>query len=88
MSAHPETPEEAWRARIQGGVVLEALIDTWDRVVDVRVLRSIPKPDEPSQEADCCWKHKPALWDGNPIDVPSRSSSGFQFPRTVRADAQ
>ena len=65
----PQYPDLARRARIQGKVILEAIIDTMGNVREVRVLRSIPLLDRPALDAVCCWKYKPAMKDGHPVTV-------------------
>lgn len=65
----PRYPETARRARIQGRVVLQAVIDASGRVRDLQVLRSIPLLDGNAIEAVCCWRYKPARVNGTPVPV-------------------
>ncbi len=59
----------ARRAKLQGKVVLEAVIGTDGDVEELRVLRSIPMLDKPAADAVCCWKYRPATLDGRPVAV-------------------
>src|SRR5207247_1230905 len=53
----PEYPEMARKARIEGKVIVEAVIDTDGSVIDVKVLRSIPLLDKAAIEAVKKWKY-------------------------------
>jgi len=62
----PEYPLLAVRARVQGVVILEAVVDRQGRVEDVRVLRSIPLLDKAAVTAVQQWRYSPLLLNGNP----------------------
>ena len=57
------------QARLQGTVVLEALVDEQGRVADARVLRSLPLLDESALAAAKQWEFTPALLNGEPVPV-------------------
>jgi TonB family protein len=59
----------ARKARVEGKVILEAVIDTDGSVIDVKVLRSIPLLDKSAIEAVRRWKYRPALQQGRPVKV-------------------
>ncbi len=68
----PEYPELARKARIEGLVILEAIIDENGNVVKARILRSPGKAfgfDEAALEAVKQWKFKPGLQNGVPVPV-------------------
>jgi len=68
----PVYPELARKARIQGVVILEAIIDENGNMVEARVLRSPGKAfgfDEAAIEAIKQWKFKPGLQNGVPVPV-------------------
>ena len=66
----PEYPEAARRARLQGAVILEAVIGTDGDVDDVRVLSSIsPLFDEPATRAVRRWKYAAATLDRRAVRV-------------------
>lgn len=62
----PEYPPLALRARVQGVVVLETVVDRQGRVEDVRVLRSIPLLDQAAITAVRQWRYSPLLLNGMP----------------------
>ena len=69
LKVQPQYPEIARRARIEGKVVLEAVIDGSGNVVNVRVLRSVPLLDGAATEAVKQWKYRPARQNGRPVKV-------------------
>jgi protein TonB len=60
----PEYPELARRAKVQGVVILEAVVDREGRVQDVRLLRSIPLLDRAAMDAVRHWRYSPLLVGG------------------------
>jgi TonB family protein len=68
-SPKPEYTAEAMKARIQGTVAIEALIDEQGRVADARVLSSIPQLDESALAAARQWEFTPTLLNGQPVPV-------------------
>jgi len=67
--ALPEYPEIARRAKIEGRVVLEAVIDTEGNVVDIHVLRGETLLEKAAIDAVHGWKYQPALQHGRPVKV-------------------
>jgi len=66
----PAYPEAARKARMQGVVILEAIITKEGSVADVRVLRGInPLLDNAAMRAVQQWKYKPATFNGRPVPV-------------------
>jgi protein TonB len=65
----PEHPLAAMKARVEGTVVLEALVDEQGRVADVRVMKSIPLLDEAALDAARQWQFTPTLMNGEPVPV-------------------
>jgi protein TonB len=65
----PEYPEIARRARIEGTVILEAVLDATGRVESVRVLRSEPLLDEAAIRAVRQWRYSPTELNGVPVPV-------------------
>ena len=62
----PVYPPVAQRARVEGVVILEAVIDAQGRVASVRVLRSIALLDQAAAEAVKQWRFTPALLNPSP----------------------
>ena len=69
VKPHPEYTAEAMRARIEGKVVIEALVDEQGRVADARVVTSLPMLDEVALAAAKQWEFTPALLNGEPVPV-------------------
>jgi protein TonB len=66
----PPYTEEARKGRIQGVVILEAIIDAMGNVTDVKVLKGLPEGLTDSAVASIQeWKFKPATLDGAPVPV-------------------
>jgi len=65
----PEYPELARRNRVQGVVILEAIIGADGRVEDARVLRSYPLLDRAALAAVRAWEYTPTLLNGRPTPV-------------------
>jgi protein TonB len=66
---NPAYPAEAREARVQGVVILEALIGADGKVTDARVLRSIPQLDQAAMDAVRQWEYTPTLLNGAPVPV-------------------
>jgi len=73
----PQYPPEAGRARIEGAVVLMAVIGTDGSVKDVRVESGLPILVQAAIDAVRQWRYKPYLIDGEPVEVDSRITINF-----------
>jgi protein TonB len=65
----PIYPEIARSARIEGTVILEAVLDTTGRVTQLRVIRSVPMLDQAAVDAVSKWRYTPSLYGGRPVSV-------------------
>jgi TonB family protein len=66
----PLYTEEARLGRVQGVVILEAVIDEQGDVHSVRVLKGLPLGlSESASDTARQWKFKPAVMDGEPVAV-------------------
>lgn len=65
----PQYPDIARHAKVQGVVILEAVIGADGKVQDLRVLRSIPLLDESALAAVRAWEYTPTLLNGEPTPV-------------------
>jgi TonB family protein len=73
----PVYPAEAQVNRIQGVVILEAIIDTDGTIAAARVLKSIPELDEAALDAVRQWKFTPTLLNGSPIGLVMTTTVNF-----------
>ena len=66
----PGYTEEARQARVQGVVILQAIIDALGNVTQVRVLKGLPEGLAESAVATVqTWRFEPAVLDGAPVPV-------------------
>lgn len=66
----PVYPEIARKARVQGVVIVEAIIDKQGNVVEGRILRGLPMGvSEAAVSAIHRWKYRPAILNGRPVSV-------------------
>jgi TonB family protein len=76
----PAYTEEARTARVQGVVVLEAIIDENGDIAKIRVLKQLPLGlDKAALAAVSTWKFKPATLDGVPVKVYYTLTVNFQM---------
>ena len=73
----PQYPPEAGRARLEGPVVLMAVIGQDGSVKDVRVESGLPILVQAAIDAVKQWRYKPYLIDGEPVEVDSRITINF-----------
>jgi TonB family protein len=76
----PRYPQEAKDARLEGKVVLEALIGIDGRIHDLRVVEG-PDPSlvGAAMEAVSQWEYKPYLLNGNPVEVTTTINVFFHL---------
>jgi protein TonB len=65
----PVYPAIARAAKVQGMVILEAVISATGRVEDVKVLRSVPLLEDAAIDAVRQWQFTPTILNGEPIPV-------------------
>jgi periplasmic protein TonB len=73
----PQYPPEAGRARIEGTVVLLAVIGTDGSVKDLRLETGLPILAQAAIDAVKQWRYKPYMIDGEPVEVDSRITINF-----------
>ncbi|MNC85165.1 transport protein TonB [compost metagenome] len=77
---NPVYPAIAQSARVQGVVILEAVIGEDGRVRDARVLRSIPLLDQAALDAVKQWAYEPTRLNGAPVPVIMTVTVQFTMP--------
>jgi protein TonB len=75
----PSYPDLARQSRIQGMVILEAVISPSGSVEDVRVLRGIPLLDDAAADAVRQWRYTPTLLNGVPVAVVMTVTVNFRL---------
>jgi len=78
----PDYPDPARKARVDGFVLLEAIINKRGDVVNIKVLQSPPAKygfAEKAIEAVSQWKFKPSIYKGRPVNVRIRFSVEFSL---------
>jgi protein TonB len=75
----PVYPAIARTARVQGVVILEAVLDAKGRVESVRVLRSIPLLDQAAVDAVQQWRFTPALLNSQAVPVVMTVTVNFRL---------
>jgi periplasmic protein TonB len=77
----PTYPPEAGRQRIEGTVVLLAVIGKDGSVQDVRVESGLPILAQAAIDAVKQWRYRPYLLNGEPVEVDSRITINFTLTR-------
>ena len=76
----PQYTELARKARIEGIVIIEAIIDRNGNVTDVRVLKPLPLGlDQSALEAVKRWKFSPGTLNGQPVPVIYNLTVNFRL---------
>jgi periplasmic protein TonB len=77
----PKYPPEAGRERIEGIVVLMAVIGKDGTVRDVRVESGLPVLAQAAIEAVKQWRYRPYLLNGEPVEIDSQITINFNLSR-------
>jgi periplasmic protein TonB len=78
-SVDPEYPPLAHKAKIQGPVVLSAVIDTKGKVTNLRVLSGHPLLAASAVEAVRQWKYRPFVFEGKVVPVETTITVVFHL---------
>jgi protein TonB len=65
--AKPQYPQDAFVKKIEGTVLIEALVDSQGRVSRARVIQSVPLLDAAALQAVYQWVFQPAMKHGRPV---------------------
>ncbi len=78
--AQPRYSAATRRRGIQGGVMLQVIIDEKGRVTSVQILKSLhPELDRATIEAMCRWRFEPATINGVPVAVYYNLTMSFSL---------
>ena len=69
VDVRPGYPEIARAARVEGTVIMEAVLDTNGRVTQLRVLKTVPMLEHAAVDAVRQWRYTPSLYGGHPVSV-------------------
>lgn len=75
----PAYPEVAKQARVEGVVILEAVISPEGRVTEVKVLRGSPLLDDAAVNAVKNWVYSPTLLNGVPVPIVMSVTVSFKL---------
>ena len=75
----PPYPPLVKQARIQGTVVLEAVISKQGSVENLRVISGHPLLIQAALDAVKQWKYKPTLLNGEPVEVVTTVTVNFNL---------
>jgi TonB family protein len=75
----PVYPPEAVQARVEGDVVVEAIIDVRGNVQEVRILESVPLLDQAALHAVKQWKYTPATLNAKPTPIVLTVNVSFRL---------
>jgi TonB family protein len=80
ISSQPAAyPPLALRAKLQGVVVIDVLVDTSGKVASMKVISGLADLQQAAMEAVHNWKYEPAQLNGQPIAVHTRVSVNFHL---------
>jgi TonB family protein len=75
----PVYPAMARTARVQGAVVLEAVIDKQGNVAELKVISGHPMLTQAALDAVKQWKYEPYRLNGEPVTVDTTITVNFQL---------
>ena len=75
----PVYPEIAKRARIQGVVVLQAVISKQGTIENLRVVSGHPMLTQSALDAVRQWRYRPYLLNGEPVEVETQITVNFNL---------
>jgi len=75
----PVYPEAAKSSKVQGVVIIEAVIGADGKVADAKILRSVAQLDEAALAAVRQWEFSPTLLNGKPVPVVMTVTVNFKL---------
>lgn len=78
----PEYPDRALTDRVGGSVTVQYTVDKKGYTTDVHVVQSTPPGvfDRAAISAIRGWRYRPAMYNGQPVEVPVRTLIRFELP--------
>jgi TonB family protein len=80
----PEYPANARSLRIQGAVVIHAIISKKGDVVNLSVISGPAELQQAALDAVKQWKYKPYLLNGEPTDIDTMITVNFNLPPEIQ----
>jgi protein TonB len=77
----PVYPQIALASRVQGTVILQAVIDEQGSVRELKVLRGHPLLDAAAMQAVAKWQFAPTLLNGTPVPVVMTVTVAFTLQK-------
>ena len=77
----PEYPEDALQSRIQGAVVVRAVIDKDGEIREVALVSGHPMLAPAAIKAVKKWKYRPYLLNGQPVEVETQIIVNFSLTK-------
>lgn len=78
FSVNPQYPPAARSARVQGSVVMHAIIGTDGSVEQLRLISGNPLLVGAAMEAVRMWRYRPFLLDGKPVEGETDITVNFK----------
>ncbi len=76
----PHYTEEARKARVQGVVILQAIVDSLGNVTNVKVVKGLPEGlEESAVQTVSNWRYEPATLEGKPVSVYMNLTISFSL---------
>ena len=69
VDVRPVYPALARQAKVEGTVILEAILDRSGRIDGLKVVRSVPLLDAAAIDAVHQWRYTPTVLNGQPVAV-------------------
>jgi protein TonB len=75
----PVYPEEARRNRIEGSVVMQAIIDENGNVIELKLVSGDPQLASAALDAVRKWKYRPYLLNSKPVQLETLVTVNFEL---------
>lgn len=78
---HPAYPKGARARKLQGTVVLQAIIDKQGKVDSLQLVSGDPLLAQVAADAVKQWRYKPYSHNGDPVEFQTRVTVDFKLPQ-------